>query len=453
MNALHPDTFIPKLPADASGFVLGVSGGLDSMVLLHLMKNCGKPCVVAHVNYGIRGLDSDADENLVREVCTREELPFFSVRPNARELKKGNFQNNAREYRYAFFKELMTTHGVNWMVTAHHRDDQVETQFMKLMRGDSFLTSPGITALDEHSRVWRPLLHFTRKQLEAYARNHGISWREDASNSDSDYVRNRLRNQVFPILNDIHPGWQHHLQEAAARHHENGELVHAILPLLTSGDRNRLDLSTLKGFSAQNRMRILHAFLTSHEAVVSGNLLKELHDLVDKQPGKWVRINQYSRLWRNQTELRIENEPSPTNVDSCDQLVADFPSNLVAGNIHLAVKRRQEVDLKVVKGGGDLWLDSAQLHVPLRVRRWIASDRIIPLGMHGSVLVSDLLNSRGIVSSRKSETFVMLTFDGIICAVIFPHPSGRGDAGCIHNHFRVSEGSKEVIQISISYTE
>ncbi|HAB89559.1 MAG TPA: tRNA lysidine(34) synthetase TilS [Bacteroidetes bacterium] len=204
MNAIH-STIKSRFPSDQD-VVLGVSGGMDSCVLLHALYKQNIPCIVAHVNYAMRGKDSKQDAQFVEQLAKSYDFPFVLREVNGKELKSsGNFQDVARQIRYNFFQEVAGDHKADWIATAHHLDDQAETMLLKLFGGSTIKGLAGMAAIEGNH--CRPLLHIPRADLLAYAKQHGLSWREDISNSSLEYDRNHLRHEILPSLRERHPRW------------------------------------------------------------------------------------------------------------------------------------------------------------------------------------------------------------------------------------------------------
>ena len=183
------------LPNRSEPLVVAVSGGLDSVVLLHLLHEAGYRGVVAHVNYGFRGAESDADEALVRRLADHWGWECRVAHPL---VPAGNRQDVARKLRYAFFEDVRAEIGSNAIVLAHHEDDQVETIVLKVLRGARLDACHGMKT--RRGYLVRPLLHVPKSELIAYATSHDLTWRDDASNADRGYVRNQIRLDVLPNM-------------------------------------------------------------------------------------------------------------------------------------------------------------------------------------------------------------------------------------------------------------
>lgn len=202
--AQYLDTHAPV--ARGAGLLLAVSGGMDSMVLLHLMCRLARArawrLVVGHVDHNLRA-ESGADAAFVRENAAALGLPFEMATLDGAMLRARNGEAAAREARYAALHEMAQRNGLDYVVTAHHADDQAETFLLALLHGAGL---EGLTAIAPfEARRLRPLLGVTRAELAAYAVEHGLAWREDATNATDAYTRNRLRHHLLPALSEEQP--------------------------------------------------------------------------------------------------------------------------------------------------------------------------------------------------------------------------------------------------------
>ena len=194
-NALH------NLLANAgsSSFLLAVSGGADSVVLLHLFHSCGLSFEVAHVNYKLRGKDSDADQKIVQDFCTENHIVFHLYEVSEKDKQPENsVQSWARNLRYGFFRQIQHSENLENLVTAHHLNDQLETFIINLSKASGIKGLSGIPASD--NGILRPLLNFTKDEIYRFAEKHRIEFREDLSNQKNNYLRNFIRNQIAPRL-------------------------------------------------------------------------------------------------------------------------------------------------------------------------------------------------------------------------------------------------------------
>ncbi len=221
---------LPSFPfSPRARLIVGVSGGADSLGLLIYLKEylpqAAKRLVVAHVNYGLRGRDSQLDEEKVRQLCKKENLEFRrfhvkSLKVRAKKEKK-SLQELAREIRYSFFQKMAQEERAWGVAVAHHREDQAETVLDRLLRGAGTRGLSGLRPVqtlnflggEKSLKVWRPLLSFSKDEIRVYLKEQGIKWREDKSNRKTDYRRNQIRHQIMPFLSR----WNSNLSQTLAR--------------------------------------------------------------------------------------------------------------------------------------------------------------------------------------------------------------------------------------------
>src|SRR6476620_3889550 len=187
--------------------LLAVSGGLDSMVLLHLCKQLGLDITVAHCNFQLRGEESDGDEQFVRSQCEKLDVLLYANRFETKkfaEEQKLSIQLVARKLRYDWFNTLLINNNYDYLLTAHHLDDNLETFLINFTRASGL---DGLTGIPkQNGYIVRPLLAFSRNEIETFGQENHIQWRNDTSNASDKYLRNKLRHHVVPVLKEINPG-------------------------------------------------------------------------------------------------------------------------------------------------------------------------------------------------------------------------------------------------------
>lgn len=251
-----------KLFPENASLLVAVSGGIDSMVLLHLLWSLKYSVSAAHVNYRLRGEESDNDAKFVATKATELGIPFDYRSSNADELhamRTGNLQSIARKIRYEWLQELAKKRQVHHICTAHHLDDNLETTLLQLTRGTALTGLTGMQPKLENG-ICRPLLDAPRKMIEDYARHHQLSWREDRSNATDDYNRNRLRHQVLPSLHALLPDAHQRLATTFERLRAEEKLFLSGLDLLWAAacvGPNRIDRKLLPE-DRQAAIRLLH---------------------------------------------------------------------------------------------------------------------------------------------------------------------------------------------------
>ena len=189
--------------------LLAVSGGMDSMVMLHLFHEFKFPCAVAHMNFKLRGKEADEDEIFVKGICEKLKIPFFSLQVNTKEYvaeKNISIEMAARELRYAWLEELRKKNGYHVIATAHHLDDSIETVLLNIFHGTGIRGLSGIPLKQSH--LIRPMMCFFRKEIEQIANENGILYREDRTNKEIIFQRNQIRNEIIPSIEKYFPSFK-----------------------------------------------------------------------------------------------------------------------------------------------------------------------------------------------------------------------------------------------------
>ncbi|MBC9812862.1 tRNA lysidine(34) synthetase TilS [Crocinitomicaceae bacterium CZZ-1] len=358
---------------------VGCSGGVDSIVLAHFLHAHQFRIHLLHVNYHQRGSESDADMELVKTVAQQYSVPF-SVKHYTRQLN-GNFQENARVFRYAFFDEMaLQTDGV--IALAHHADDQTETFFMHLMRQSGI---PGLACMPEkRERIVRPFLHLSKEELYQYAINNQLVWREDLSNQSTRYLRNKWRLEYIPLMKKTVPDLQvsvevlvHAFQQTQRRLEQNMHPVSA--EVFTTGKLTKEAFQSLSDEEAFELWRQLKQ---------PSGLFPRFLELKQYTKGKYIEVNYpFTRIIHEGKYIVFVTEQQQTLLPRLIITpVAQLPR----------VFSKTEVYLNPEKVSGDLVL-----------RNWEQGDRISPIGVSGSQLVSQVIKDAKIPSAERKKVLVV----------------------------------------------
>lgn len=387
---------------------VAVSGGIDSMVLLHVLRQLGHPCHIAHVDHGLRGKESDGDRAFVEAFAKREGLPFRSVRVDPKAAAHGaSVQMAARDLRYAWFKQLLRE-GPRTIALGHHGDDAVETLQINLLRGmgtHGWSGIPPVTQVDE-CRICRPLIGVGRELIAAYAHEQGIAFREDASNADPKYLRNRVRHELLPLLEDLRPGARTVLTRNAQLLADMSALAAERVAQLAEGlvpDKDGALRIPLLRLQSGPSPRLLLMHLLKREPV-HPDVIDQLLDAVEnKATGATFHAgNRVITIANNHLAVQPA-APNPGGfMISREDAVQGH-----RGPFSWRTCLPTEVEFQF--GMNTAWLDMAKLTFPLLVRPWQSGDRMRPIGLHGSKLVSDMLIDAGVPRYAKAAAFVLLS--------------------------------------------
>lgn len=416
--------------------LVAVSGGLDSMVLLDVLRKSDYPIQVAHVNYKTRGEDSDKDQQLVEAYCRKYGIPFHLNIADSAE-SKGNFQNWARQQRYQFFDEILKTEELDYLVTAHHYDDQIETILLKLFRGSSPQNYGGLKEIS--GIILRPLLSISKAELKTYAMEYNVNWREDESNQKTDYARNLIRKNLGSEFDTLLPGWRENVLRLGQFGQNYADLIQRYSSDYIKGNKvNRNWIIDQPDYVIEEVFRhiVVHTFPQFQKELSAGSFA-ELEKIKKLQTGKTLAFTNSLRILRSRDAFLVTlSDAVPEKVyleHSVDDLPVHYPR---LQNLNITIGEFKSVDKK------KLQISHKAVGERFSIRTWQVGDRIRPLGMDGHQKISDVIINRKIPSEKKNEVFVFQSFDENICAVIFPEIKNQDFPGIISEDAKCQPGDQ-----------
>ena len=374
---------LPKSPSIQ--YFVASSGGVDSMVLLYVLHKNGYVVSALHVNYQLRGLDSENDQKLIETTCERYGIPFHIKRTDLHkqlEEKGGNLQEEARNERYAFFENFTKT-ADSKIVFGHHADDQVETFFLNLARDAGIMGLAGM--LEENECYLRPLLPFSKAEIHAYAKENGIVWREDISNESNKYQRNKLRNIFLPTVKEVIPDVSESVLLLMRVFQESQlELERIVTPIYREIVKN--STLSLKDFNLLSKEEILE-------------LLRQLG----------IPLRMFSEVLKIQHSEKGHRLNLSNNLYSCIIREVDYfyfqRSNT---NVQQPILNIEKVDFLPNKFTKDvLFVNPIAVEGELKLRKWEIGDRMRPIGAGGSKLISDILSDAKVPNHLRKDQFVV----------------------------------------------
>jgi len=409
--------------------VVGLSGGVDSIALLHVLVRLDIDVVAAHVNYGLRGEESEEDERLARSTCAMLGVPLETARYDTKrvaEERDQSVQEAARDLRYAFFGEVAHHGGATTVAVGHHADDQAETVLLNLFRGTGIAGLAGMPParpLSEGTGVLlvRPLLLERRAVIELHAREHGLVWREDSSNLASRYRRGALRGQIMPII------LEHFGDAVPERIARSAGLVQAYLietldPELalrfascstTLEDGGELFVDELQAQSPALRGRLILEAVRRWMPGTPRTLAAAaaVDALLDAQVGRRALLEE-GEVWRERTTLRFRRQRAAAEGWEMSIPVREGVFALPDGSLEikkepLPADFSRDTPYSVV-------VDARALGTELALRTWQDGDRIRPFGMSAHKKVSDLLTNRKVPSFRRRDVPVAVAGEEIV---------------------------------------
>lgn len=415
--------------------LIAISGGLDSIVLTHLCHKLNLDIALAHCNFNLRGQESDVDEAFVLQFAENLNvecfIEHFDTLSYAKE-QKFSTQMAARELRYNWFNILVNDLQFDNILTAHHADDNLETFLINLSRGTGLEGLTGIPEINDN--VARPLLSFTRDEIETYANENNLTWREDSSNASTKYLRNKLRHEVIPILKGINPQLlqnfsktQNYLQDASGIVDDCIDTVSEVLISEINENEIRFNISKIEALN--NPKAYLYELLKDYNF----REWNDVHNLLTAQSGKQV-FSTTHRLIKDRENLLL----SKAKTDSQSTInILEHQSQVETpfGILHF-----DEADAVFGKRPNVIFVDKAKLKFPLTIRKWQEGDSFCPLGMRGKKKLSKYFKDEKLSLLDKENVWLLCSGDDIVWVI-----NRRGD-----ERFKVSNGTKSIIKIELN---
>lgn len=414
---------------------MAVSGGADSVVLAHLCHAAKLDFAIAHCNFNLRGEESDGDEKFVVDLADHLEVEVYTESFDTLHYaeKMGiSVQMAARDLRYDWFADLRNSAQFDYTLTAHHANDNLETFLINLIRG----TGPeGLTGIKkERNTVIRPLLQFKRSEIEAYARKKNYKWREDSSNSSDKYIRNRIRHQIVPVMEEINPQFLDSFARTQEHLRESLDLVEDYISLLYPKIVKKatygysLNIEFLK--KVPNQKQVLYQLLKTF-GFTEWN---DVYNLLDAQTGKMV-LSESHRLIKDRDTLLLtehfENSAGKEYVLDRREDIVMIPE---LGTLHF-----DETDKLGKTSQNCIYVPERKLKFPLVIRKWQKGDFFYPFGMKGKKKLSDFFKDEKFSLPEKEHTWILCSGEDIVWII-----NHRAD-----NRFAVEKTDSRILKICI----
>jgi tRNA(Ile)-lysidine synthase len=443
-------TFAPLI-LPGQKILLALSGGVDSTVLAYLLQQSGVEIVAAHVNYQLRGVESNRDENFVVSLCESLQIPLLIKRVDTKNYMTEqhlSVQVAAREIRYNWFDEIRLNDATltgAWAATAHHANDSIETSMMHFFRGTGIEGLKGISPLHLTKKILRPLLPFFRNQIEQYAKDNGISFIEDSSNLTNQYTRNFLRNTIIPELEKVLPSLQENIFHNTQRFSEVAILYKQAVNLqvkkMIEQKGNESHIPVLKWKKANPIYSITWEIIEPFG--FTSAQIPEVIKLLDASNSSFINSPSH-RIIKNRQWMII----SPAAQVEAKHIVIEQlgTTPFLEGELTLSKHDISTVTIELTQTntiGNKLsieWLDNSIIKFPLLLRQWAIGDYFYPLGMTKKKKVSKFLIDARLSKTEKEKIWV-LESDKKIIAIIGMR---------IDNRFRYAASTKELLKLQFA---
>ena len=415
-----------KLLSFSDLYIVALSGGADSVALLLLLDEMGYKVHALHCNFHLRGEESDRDERFCEDLCLKKNIPFHRIHFDTlmyAETHKMSVEMAARELRYHYFEQLRKDIGAEAICVAHHQDDTVETVLLNLVRGTGLRGLTGIQP--RNGAILRPLLCVTRTEIEAYLATKQQDYVTDSTNLETDFVRNKIRLQVVPLLRQLNPAVSENIVRTAEHLTEAQKVLDAVVD--TYKGSNQLDLCALQQVGSAEY--IVFEWLKQY-----GFNGSQVQQVISAETGSIFSSPTGYEVLKDRGRLLVE----PTIMAFTPIRIPEEGTYVLPDDRRLNVRRSNPF---VSKDSHEATLDARQVRFPLTVRRVEEGDWMIPYGMTGRKLLSDLMTDLKMSLFDRRRQLVVVDAQGAVVWAI----GLRTDHRC-----RVTDATQEVIAIKIN---
>lgn len=410
-------------PFEADKVIVGLSGGADSVCLLASLVSAGCDCIAAHCNFNLRGKESERDQLHSRMIAEELGVEFISIKFDVQEYissHKCSLETACRELRYAWFQELCDTTGAKWIAVGHHKEDNNETFMLNLMRGTGIRGLRGMRPVN--GNIIRPLLHFSRAEIELYLEQKGLPYIYDSSNSVDDVARNKIRNIILPALRECFPNSDNSINNTVS----NLFSTEAFINEMMAEEKKIWDKDGVIDIALLDKSRESAGFILFELLNEKGFNASQSKEILES-----VRSGASGKLFLNKQGERFTLDRGKLVLipDAADDIDVEY---MVIPRSEFTPGIRQEIeffDIDILEG------------TPLSVRKWQIGDRMKPFGMKkGSKLVSDILRDAGYSLLDKENTRLLVKGDVILWVIGLRRSA----------HYPVRENADKILKVSVS---
>jgi len=433
---------------NSHNILLAVSGGVDSVVMTHLINQSGYSFGIAHCNFQLRGQESDLDETFVQDIAKKYQVDFYCKKFETLEFaekKKISVQMAARELRYQWFEYLMKEKNYDFVAIAHHLDDQIETFLVNLIRGTGISGLHGIAPVKK--KIVRPLMFALRSDIERYASQNTLPYREDSSNVETKYLRNKIRKEILPVLYEINPAYQQvfydNIEKIKKTESIYREKIKEVFDKVVVKKMNRLFISLKSIRNLTNLSTYLYEWLSLYGFNASS--VSDIINTLDEIPGKQF-YSETHRLIKDRDYLVLTTKKETDNHGSNQEIDHIVRNRIYKNTDGISQPVRIKIDKYnyseeycISEDSMIASFDYEKLKFPLEIRRWEKGDFFYPFGMKQKKKLSDFFTDQKFSLLDKENTWILCSGGDIIW--IIGHR--------IDNRFRLTSSTKKIFKLTI----
>lgn len=422
-----------KLFSKTDSLLVAVSGGADSIVLLHLLKQLNYNVTVAHCNFKLRGSESDGDEQFVRNLVEKWNVKSHFISFETEKFAKDNklsIEMAARELRYTWFNKLLVEQNYNYIATGHHLNDSIETLFLNLARGTGYNGLTGIAPKNEN--IVRPLLFATRQTIEHYVNENNLDYRNDSSNESEKHLRNIVRKYIVPAFKQLNPGFEQVMASNFNHMNEAASLLNSYFNEYALSSLNKTENKIEIPFSALNNKKPqkIHLFHLIKDFGFNKDAVRKILDAIESEPGK---------MFYSETHCLLVDRESIIINETTEEIKQSFFINSIDSFASLPFKIKAKLvvnkNFELLKKSNVACIDNCKLKYPLVLRVWEQGDYFYPLGMTQKKKISDFLIDTKVNRIDKEKVWVLCSQNEIVWVV-----NRRLD-----NRFKLTENTKDIL--------
>ena len=416
--------------------LVAVSGGMDSMVLVDLFQKLKFDFTLAHCNFQLRGTESDGDENFVVTYAKQNDITCFVAKFDTEKYSKAHklsTQVTARNLRYNWFNEILEQEKFDYIVTAHHADDVVETFMINLSRGTGLDGLTGIPS--QNGNIIRPMLPFSRKEIENYVLENKLKWREDSSNASDKYLRNKIRHHVIPVFKEINESFLQSFQNTLEHLNQEQSLINDAVQMVyekvVSEENQQLKINISALLHYKNHKAYLYQWLNKY----GFSAWNDVYNLIEAQSGKQILSEKYILL--KDRDFLILSKKEKTNFE---EIVIHSITEKPNFPLKLTLCNQSDISnqLKNV-----IFVDENKIQFPLTIRKWKEGDYFYPFGMQGKKKVSKFFKDEKFTLFQKQDTWILESNNQIVWIIGY-----RAD-----ERFKTENTTQTIIQITYNNEE
>lgn len=449
------NTLIHSLHVEKEARVLvGVSGGVDSIVLLDLLANVAQnyriKIAIAHFDHELRGSNSEQDAKFVKTLAERYGFRCFWTSGNVKSYADKNqlsIEQSARLLRYKFFEKVLTNEKFDFLALAHNADDSVETFFINLFRGTGLTGLSGIPAkrnITKNAYLIRPIQLMTKKQIKEYAENRNLSWREDESNAESIYTRNKVRNELIPFIEkEFNPAAIQAITRATRLIHNADKFIgdrvkdyiDKVAEYNTTTGVMKLHIGSLQSYNSFIQGEIFLMSLQKHLKMqsMSMNYIDQVLNLPSKEIGTTITIADGMKVLRDRDYLILKKAKLSETVNK--RIIREGEHKFSNFVLKFSIVDTEEIRLGENKNVE--YFDSEFMPILLNIRKWTNGDTFQPLGMQGNVKLSDYFINNKINQFDKDKSLVLTDGVDIMWVV----------GNRIAEKYKITDDSTEILKV------